>query len=602
MIVKKIPRLADGGASAHAQQVRNLVDYMRIPDKGSPYAQALLRYLQEEGVPTRGVERLYHLRGRNFLSETIEGQRAEMMAGASRAIRSPNPLDHWLLSWKESEQPTPEQIDEAAEIFLNHLGLLHHQAIYAAHADTHNIHLHIAVNRYDPFRQRMHKVNKGFTRNAGHEGIALIVAKQGWEPEGRARYSVVDGELRMRPDAEAAAKEGHKSLSVRAAAFEARTGLKSAQRIAIEEAAPVMLGARSWAQLHFRLAERGITYIPQRSGAVLKIGDEAVKASSAHRRCSHKKLEERLGEFKPAVRSVVAITRSHEANLMEGAILAGEYHDRRTAAIKAIQRAEDQAQADRVREERRIRERSQADRRQLNRLEDGGTSRERSVLKSIIQEAERAALKKAKEAAADQVRRAKTGNPLANDYEEWLRSQGEEYLAERWRKRGRLQGWAGEFAGVEVQPVILDVFENFRATKIQDGIRWARTGEPTAFIEWHDRVEVAMPKDEAAILAAFRLAQAKYGKVTIRGPQAFQERAVELLRANGLARAIANPEWKQVEIVERPGQEQASADPQRHKGDATQVASASRLTSSYEQDRSEETVRRELERRNERGR
>lgn len=137
----------------------------------------------------------------------------------------------------------------------------------------------------------MLKVNKGFDREAAHRAVAIIVEKQGWAPEEKARYHIVGGEPVLTPAAEAAKKEGRTTPSAVGASYEARMGLKSAHRIAIEEAAPAMLAARSWAELHFALAEKGIEYIPDRgrcsrlartmSPRRRRIADAATDSSSA---------------------------------------------------------------------------------------------------------------------------------------------------------------------------------------------------------------------------------------------------------------------------------------------------------------------------------
>lgn len=67
-------------------------------------------------------------------------------------MRSPgvDPLEHYVIAWQGHEQPTPEQVHRAAEIFLDAMGLSENQAIYAAHSNTANYHLHIAANRVHP--------------------------------------------------------------------------------------------------------------------------------------------------------------------------------------------------------------------------------------------------------------------------------------------------------------------------------------------------------------------------------------------------------------------------------------------------------------------
>ena len=88
--------------------------------------------------------------------------------------------------------------------------------------------------------------------------------------------------------------------SGRAQDLEERTGQRSAERIAIEEAAPIIRQARSWRELHAALAAQGMRYEKKGSGALLWIGEQPVKASTAGRDCSMAALRKRLGEFEPA--------------------------------------------------------------------------------------------------------------------------------------------------------------------------------------------------------------------------------------------------------------------------------------------------------------
>ena len=129
MIVKKIKTMRTN--KTKARQIADLVDYIRAPHCTHP----------EEKIAYAG--------GKNFLGETHSGQRAEMIALAEESVHSKMPVAHWILSWQDGEIPTPEQIDEVVDMFLEGLELSGHQVIYALHKDTHNYHLHIAVNRIE---------------------------------------------------------------------------------------------------------------------------------------------------------------------------------------------------------------------------------------------------------------------------------------------------------------------------------------------------------------------------------------------------------------------------------------------------------------------
>jgi hypothetical protein len=79
--------------------------------------------------------------------------------------------------------------------------------------------------------------------------------------------------------------------------FEARTGDKSAQRIAQERGHAIIKNAGSWPELHKKLAAAGLRFEKKGSGAIIFVGEIAVKASSVDRAFSMGKLCKRLGEF-----------------------------------------------------------------------------------------------------------------------------------------------------------------------------------------------------------------------------------------------------------------------------------------------------------------
>ena len=176
MIVKKVRReIVD---KPKTWQIGDLVDYIRFPHNKNPQ------------------EKVAHAGSRNFLTSTHNGQKMEMIALAEESVHSNMPVQHWIFSWQEGEQPTREQVDEAVDIFLDHMGLTGHQTVYGLHYDTDNYHLHIAVNRMNEETGKVVQPHKGFDIDAAHRILALIEHGQGWKPQEKARYVVLEnGEL-----------------------------------------------------------------------------------------------------------------------------------------------------------------------------------------------------------------------------------------------------------------------------------------------------------------------------------------------------------------------------------------------------------------------
>lgn len=237
-----------------------------------------------------------HAGARGFLSTTPAGQILEMTELAEAAVRSPDPLNHYILSWSAGERPEARQVEAAVDLFMEELGLTGHQVIFALHADTDNPHLHLVVNRVHPVTERCVEINNGFDLEAAHRGVARIAAVQGWRMQRNALY-------RMGPEGALVENDGRLRLgpqpTQRVRDRENRTGIRSAQRRAIAQAAPVIAKARSWAEVHSGLAARGMHYEKAGGGARIRVGTIAVKASTVARTASLSRLAQRLGPFEP---------------------------------------------------------------------------------------------------------------------------------------------------------------------------------------------------------------------------------------------------------------------------------------------------------------
>jgi len=503
VIVKHIPARPAGRNATieRARHARNLVDYLRQPEKQSAERDYQVAYMLREGLGDTKGERLFHIGARNFVSTDIAGQRAEMIAIAQMASRSPNPIDHWLLSWREGELPTPAEIDETVAMFVEHLGVGDQPCIYACHGDTDNRHVHLALNRYDPLSGRMIEINDGFTREAAHQAIALIVDRFGWQAEAEARYTVVSGRLVTAASAAARQKAGCKPLSPKATSFERRTGYRSAQRIVQEDAVPLIKAARSWNDLHATLAEVGIRYdIVGTNGVTLTVDDERVKASSIDRAITRTQVEKRLGPFEPRGEAIHEVSRSPHSDRLGEAFRADEYR----------------VQCECWRRQQKIRR------------------EKRSLPAGLAQEeAEQA------QPAAGEIQPLLTRPPP--DLESWYYAHGEGAFAKRWRHRFDVEELP-HFAGVtQGKPDLPTEIDGYHGYPCSDGTRYARgPDEPTAFLDRGSKIGVVI-QDDAAMLAALRLAALKFGgKVSVNGDKQFRERTFEIAQRHGLGHVLAD--------------------------------------------------------------
>ena len=280
MIIKKVEydeeqKMVQKAKSTH-KQISDLVDYISAPHK----------------VNTE--EKLEYAGCRSLEGDTHASRKMEMVSLAEKSARSKMPVSHWIMSWEEDEQPTPEQIERCVDIFLEEMGLQGHQAIFGVHNNTRNMHLHIAVNRMNPQTLKVVQPHKGFDKNAGHRLMTKIEHEQGWKQTGISRYVMLENGEIVRRKREPEVKPRQKALD-----FEHATGEKSAQRIAQEKGHEIMANAKSWEELHVALEDVGLRFEKKHRGAIIWVGDVAVKASNVDRQFSMSKLCKRLGEFQP---------------------------------------------------------------------------------------------------------------------------------------------------------------------------------------------------------------------------------------------------------------------------------------------------------------
>jgi hypothetical protein len=538
MIVKKVKNPQK--SASKSVRVDRLVDYICDPEHEN------------------SNEKCLYAGARGFISSDYASQKAEMLALSQEAVRSRDTINHYVLSWHEGEQPTPEHVEAAVTIFLDELGLTGHQLMYGLHADTDNIHLHIAVNRVHPDTLKVIKPNRGFDIEAAHRAIARIEEVQGWQRERNGRYQVLEnGDVArgMRDlDAPRQPEQAKRDM-------EQRTGEKSAERIAIEEAAPIIKRAASWRELHEALAQKGMRYEKSGSGAMVFIGEVAVKASRADRAASLGKLQGRLGPYE-AARGVPAKERRPQP-VVEGvpgwesyiAARHAHYEEKAhaMAALKAAQQQEREAVA-----ARRAQERAQVLKGRWQ-----GRGELRNAFESLLaaeRAAGKAALLDAQRAARAALRHRFRPFP---DLEQWQREQQHPELAERWRFRANAPQ---QIRGERSVPAIARDIRDYSATVRGDGVHYRRNDQAEAvasFVDKGSEIDIYAWRERASVLAALQVAEQKWSGFTITGNAEYTKSCIELAVEHGFQ--IDNPELQEAIMQERQrvGQLTSKATPQR---------------------------------------
>ena len=520
MIVKKIPSYKTRNKAA---SIRSLADYIREPHNRNP------------------DEKVLYANGRGFFGESHAAQREEMVSLSSEAVRSRNPVIHYILSWPEGEQPSPGQVEEAVGIFLEELGLQEHQAIYGLHKDTDNLHLHIVINRVHPDSLKVIEINKGFDIEAAHRAIARIEHAQGWQPEQNARYQVLEnGELgRAHPVQDMPRQPGQKQRDM-----EHRTGEKSAVRIAIEEAADILQRAESWEQLHRELADKGMRYEKTGSGATVFVGDVGVKASDVDRNASLAKMQKRLGAYVPS--SQAQATKHKVIQPIEPKAdgwkeyIAGRKAHYEQKNIEKIRMDKRQGQ-----ERNQLRE-QQKERREELRGNWKGKGELLNAMRSVIaaeQATEKAALQEKHQKEREQWRQQYRPYP---DFESWLRVQRSPELAGQWRYRKsepqRMDGDRDE------QPTPRDI-RAYQAEIVGAEVHYTRKDDRgggrrgVSFVDQGQRIEIHDWRNRDSTLAALQLSAQKWGSFTVTGNDEYKAMCVKLAAEHGFK--ITNPELQE---------------------------------------------------------
>lgn len=265
----------DGGQMVYA---RDLIGYMAAPE-----AKEAPKGAKEEGTRQ---EKCVALMGRNFSSPdpTPEEMAAEMAADCalSRQLKDGQGVDHWILSWKDTDGPGPDasQMMDAVDDWITAMGYgVGHKWTAAIHADTAHTHAHVALCRVNSLEGKVKP--RGWWKRDNQRALAEIAAKHGWQPEGGAKYKAprntrpetvetqdpITGRTTRRTRPAVVAAEGREaaySPGDKASRHERYSGTWSDKRILRERLAAALddiradLPAMKWGQIHAALARHGV--------------------------------------------------------------------------------------------------------------------------------------------------------------------------------------------------------------------------------------------------------------------------------------------------------------------------------------------------------
>ncbi len=235
---------------------------------------------------------------------------AEMRAVANRSARVRDPVFHFVISWREGEQPDKAQVFEAGRAALDALGMKpdEHQYVFAIHHDTDNVHLHVVVNRVNLETGRA--VHPGLSYLKLDRCMRELELHQGWQHDS-GPFAVVERD--GQPVIERAPRTPQKSGPARARDMEIFAGTESLSTYVDGEPkrdvlAVLKQSSATWQDVHEALARHGLELRIKGQGLAIhaKGRDDLVpvKASSVHEQLGKGKLEKRLGSWEEPMRVI----------------------------------------------------------------------------------------------------------------------------------------------------------------------------------------------------------------------------------------------------------------------------------------------------------
>lgn len=251
----------------------------------------------------------------------------EMDMVAVQNTRCNDPVYHAILSWPESESPTPGQIFESARHCLKRLGMEGHQYVFAIHDDTDNLHCHLTVNRINPVSYKAASLyNDRFTLDRCCRELEL---KNGWKHD-NGPYMVNDSGAIVRR------QKFYKSAPAAARQLEHFGDKESLFSYAVDNCREKMdalfLGGNyDWDGVHDILIAAGLELHQKGEGlAIYDVADDEqapIKASDLHPELTLSCQQELIGGFTRA--SVIReVNRDGKDVLLSAVDIESQYDNR----------------------------------------------------------------------------------------------------------------------------------------------------------------------------------------------------------------------------------------------------------------------------------
>ncbi|WP_458792778.1 relaxase/mobilization nuclease domain-containing protein [Yoonia sp. MH D7] len=251
---------------------------------------------------------------RNLLADWRDAD-WQMWATANGSRYCTTLTHHFILSWPETEHPTPAQAIVAAKWAITALGADDYQAVIAVHMDRANTHVHVALNKIHPVTFKAISVSHDYAKL--ERACREIELSHGWSQD-QGRFDAVmietpDGpkiEMRPKPQEHWDAKQARRAKGRGATQgdlnHERQTGmiplidaLSQPWKARVKSA---MDDAVSWQTMHMALMGLGLAYSKSGSGGRLAIrgSDQYLSPSQLGKRYAWKALDRRFDKWTTA--------------------------------------------------------------------------------------------------------------------------------------------------------------------------------------------------------------------------------------------------------------------------------------------------------------
>lgn len=241
---------------------------------------------------------------------SIETAGSEMNSLAKQNRRVQDPVYHYILSWREGENPSHDQIFDSVKYTLKKLNMEGHQYVASIHYDTDNVHVHVAANRVNPVSLRATNMYNDADRL---QRCCRVLEK-------KHNFQVDNGSWVRNKDQEIVrAAKGFKKAPAGAASLEHFSDRESIFTYAVSHNrnpinAMFRDGSVTWDRLHEQLNKSGL--VLERKGEGMVVRDVTnpdsvgIRASRLHTAMTLSQLEKRIGEFTPGPRSETDVLQS----------------------------------------------------------------------------------------------------------------------------------------------------------------------------------------------------------------------------------------------------------------------------------------------------